>query len=180
MALFFQGFKESLFRIGPLLLLIYVCISEFHTQFYYWSIFSFNLQFIIIYYWILRDPDILGYGFIFLSGFMNDVVLSLPLGTSALSYLFVSLVAAYVRNATVRTSLFTDWFTFVIAIMIGNSIYFFLMNRFTNVEITYVSLFYNSFFTFLIYPIFWGIFEIYKRLIFARKTWLEIQVVQAR
>ena len=101
---------------------------------------------------------------------MNDVVLSLPLGTSALSYLFVSLVAAYVRNATVRTSLFTDWFTFVIAIIIGNSIYFFLMNRFANVEITYVSLFYNSFFTFLMYPIFWGIFELYKRFIFARKT----------
>ena len=180
MAIMLKGFRESLLRIGPLLLLIYVCISEFHTQFYYWSIFSFNLQFIIIYYWILRDPDILGYGFIFLCGFMNDVVLSLPLGTSALSYLFVSLVAAYVRNATVRTSLFTDWFTFVIAILIGNFIYFFLMNRFTNVEITYVSLFYNSFFTFLIYPVFWGIFELYKMLIFARKTWLEIQVEQAR
>jgi len=180
MAIMLKGFRESLLRIGPLLLLIYVCISEFHTQFYYWSIFSFNLQFIIIYYWILRDPDILGYGFIFLCGFMNDVVLSLPLGTSALSYLFVSLVAAYVRNATVRTSLFTDWFTFVIAILIGNFIYFFLMNRFTNVEITYVSLFYNSFFTFLIYPVFWGIFELYKMLIFVRKTWLEIQVEQAR
>ena len=180
MAIIFKGFQETLLRLGPLVLLIYVCISEFHTQFYYWSIFSFNLQFIIIYYWILRDPDILGYGFIFLCGFMNDVVLSLPLGTSALSYLFVSLVAAYVRNATVRTSLFTDWFTFVIAILIGNFIYFFLMNRFANVEITYVSLFYNSFFTFLTYPIFWGIFELYKMLIFVRKTWLEIQVEQAR
>ena len=57
-------FKDSLFRLGPLILLIYVCISEFHTQFYYWGIFSFNLQFIVIYYWILRDPDILGYGFV--------------------------------------------------------------------------------------------------------------------
>jgi cell shape-determining protein MreD len=100
---------------------------------------------------------------------MNDVVLSLPLGTSALSYLFVSLVAAYVRNATVRTSLFTDWLTFVIAILIGNFIYFFLMNRFADTEVTYVSLFYNSLFTFIIYPAFWGIFEIYKRLIFSRR-----------
>ncbi len=112
----------------------------------------------------------MGYGFIFLSGFMNDVVLSLPLGTSALSYLFVSLVAAYVRNATVRTSLFTDWFTFVIAILVGNFIYFFLMNRFADVEITYVSLFYNSLFTFVIYPVFWGIFELYRQLVFARRT----------
>jgi len=180
MAIILKGFKENLLKLGPLLLLIYVCISEFHTQFYYWSIFSFNLQFIIIYYWILRDPDILGYGFIFSCGLVNDVVLSLPLGTSALSYLFVSLVAAYVRNATVRTSLFTDWFTFVIAILIGNFIYFFLMNRFANVEITYVSLFYNSLFTFVIYPVFWGIFELYKQFIFARKTWLEIQVAEVK
>ena len=65
MALIFRGFKESILRLLPLFLLIYICISEFHTQFYYWEIFSFNLQFIIIYYWILRDPDILGYGFVF-------------------------------------------------------------------------------------------------------------------
>ena len=170
MALFFQGFKESLFRIGPLLLLIYVCISEFHTQFYYWSIFSFNLQFIIIYYWILRDPDILGYGFVFLCGLANDVILSLPLATSSMSYLFVSLVAAYVRNATVRSSLFTDWFTFIIAILIGNFTYLFLMKNFGNLDMNYTSLFYNSLFTFIFYPVFWGIFELYKQFSFPRQT----------
>ena len=130
----------------------------------------FQLQFIVIYYWILRDPDILGYGFVFICGFINDVVLSLPLGTSALSYLFVSLVAAYVRNATVRTSLFTDWFTFVVAIFIGNFIYFFLMNRFADAGIEYVTLFYNSLFTFILYPLFWSIFEIYKKMTFARRN----------
>ena len=162
--------KEGFFRLAPLILLIYICISELHTQFYYWKIFSFNLQFIIIYYWILRDPDILGYGFVFICGFINDVVLSLPLGTSALSYLFVSLVAAYVRNATVRTSLFTDWFTFVVAVFIGNFIYFFLMNRFADAGIEYATLFYNSLFTFILYPLFWSIFEIYKKITFARKN----------
>ena len=170
MALVLSKFKDSLFRLGPLILLIYVCISEFHTQFYYWGIFSFNLQFIVIYYWILRDPDILGYGFVFICGFINDVVLSLPLGTSALSYLFVSLVAAYVRNATVRTSLFTDWFTFVVAVFIGNFIYFFLMNRFADAGIEYATLFYNSLFTFILYPLFWAIFEVYKKMTFARRN----------
>ena len=169
MAVVLSRLKESILKLGPLILLIYVCISEFHTQLYYWGIFSFNLQFIIIYYWILRDPDILGYGFVFICGFINDVVLSLPLGTSALSYLFVSLVAAYVRNATVRTSLFTDWFTFVIAIFIGNFIYFYLMNNFSDAEIKYTSLFYNSMFTFILYPFFWFIFEVYKKISFARK-----------
>ena len=170
MALILSKFKDSLFKLGPLILLIYVCISEFHTQFYYWGIFTFNFQFIIIYYWILRDPDILGYGFVFICGFINDVVLSLPLGTSALSYLFVSLVAAYVRTATVRNSLFTDWFTFVVAIIIGNFIYFFLLNKFANADIKYTTLFYNSLFTFILYPFFWGLFEIYKKITFSRRN----------
>ena len=170
MALVLSNLKDTFFKLGPLILLIFICISEFHTQFYYWGIFTFNFQFIIIYYWILRDPDILGYGFVFICGFINDVVLSLPLGTSALSYLFVSLVAAYVRNATVRTSLFTDWFTFVIAVFIGNFIYFFLMNKFADAGIKYTTLFYNSLFTFILYPLFWSIFEIYKKVTFARRN----------
>ena len=168
MAISFKKLKNFIFQTGPLILLFYICISEFHTQFYYWKIFSFNLQFIIIYYWILRNPDILGYGFVFLSGLINDVVLSLPLGTSALCYLFVSLVAAYVRNATVRSSLFTDWFTFIIAILIGNFLYFFLMNKFAEVQVQYIPIFYNSFFTFLFYQFFWALFEFYKKFIIMR------------
>ena len=170
MAINIKVIKEGFLRLAPLILLIYICISEFHTQFYFWKIFSFNLQFIIIYYWILRDPSILGYGFVFLCGIMNDAVLSLPMGTSSISYLFVSLVAAYVRNATVRSTLFTDWFTFIVAILVGNFITFFLIRNFTEIEIEYTSLFYNSLFTFILYPAFWGIFEVYKRAI-ALKTY---------
>ena len=170
MAINVRRLKNFILETGPLILLFYICISEFHTQFYYWKIFSFNLQFIIIYYWVLRDPDILGHGFIFLSGLINDVVLSLPLGTSALCYLFVSLVAAYVRNATVRSSLFTDWFTFIIAILIGNFLYFFLMNKFTKIQVEYISVFYNSFFTFIFYPFFWVLFEFYKKFIIVRSN----------
>tara|TARA_B100001029_G_C14915063_1_gene368707 strand:+ start:107 stop:622 length:516 start_codon:yes stop_codon:yes gene_type:complete len=165
MAINVKVFKEGLLRLAPLVLLIYVCISEFHTQFYYWKIFSFNLQFIIIYYWVLRDPSILGYGFVFLCGIINDIVLNLNLGTSALSYLFVALVAAYVRNATVRSTLFTDWFTFVVAILLGNIISYFLIQKFTEMNTEYSTVFYDSMFTFILYPFFWGIFELYKKFI---------------
>ena len=165
MAINVRFFKEGLLRAIPLLVLVYICISEFHTQFYLWDIFSFNIQFIIIYYWILRDPSILGYGFVFLCGLINDVVLSLPLGTSPLAYLFVSLVAAYVRNATVRSTLFTDWFTFIIAVLVGNFIVYFLLNNFSEFSVDYGSLFFNSLFTFILYPAFWGIFELYRRYI---------------
>tara|TARA_B100000029_G_scaffold505671_1_gene586747 strand:- start:2114 stop:2629 length:516 start_codon:yes stop_codon:yes gene_type:complete len=168
MAINVKIFKENFLRLAPLILLIYICISELHTQFYFWKIFSFNLQFIIIYYWILRDPSILGYGFVFACGVVNDVVLSLPMCTSSISYLFVSLVAAYVRNATVRSTLFTDWFTFIIAILIGNFITFFLIQKFTAMEINYISMFYNSLFTFILYPAFWGVFELYKKFIILR------------
>ena len=168
MAINLKTFKEGFLRLLPLILLIYICISEFHTQFFYWNIFSFNFQFIIIYYWVLRDPSILGYGFIFTCGAINDVVLSLPLGTSPLSYLFVSLVAAYVRNATVRSSLFTDWFTFIIAILIGNFLYYFLMNNFSDLGLSYTDLFYNSLFTFILFPAFWLIFDIYKKIFISR------------
>ena len=168
MALNIKSFTDGFLRSAPLILLIYICISEFHTQLYFWNIFSFNFQFIIIYYWVLRDPSILGYGFVFSCGVINDVVLSLPLGTSSLSYLFVSLVAAYVRNATVRSTLFTDWLTFIIAILIGNFITFFLLKNFAEVRAEYTPMFYNSLFTFILYPVFWGIFELYKRAIALR------------
>ena len=168
MAINVKTFKDGFLRLLPLILLIYICISEFHTQFYFWDIFSFNLQFIIIYYWVLRDPSILGYGFVFICGMINDVVLSLPLGTSPLSYLFVSLVAAYVRNATVRSTIFTDWFTFVVAILGGNLITYSLIKNFTILETEYVSVFYDSLFTFILYPFFWGIFELYKKIISLR------------
>ena len=169
MAISIKAFKENILRLAPLILLIYICISEFHTQFYYWEIFSFNLQFIIIYYWILRDPSIIGYGFVFLCGIINDVILNLPLGATALSYLFISLVAAYVRNATVRSTLFTDWFTFIVAILGGNMISYFLIENFTEMKIEYTSVFYDSMFTFILYPFFWGIFVLYKRFIVMRR-----------
>ena len=165
MAINVKSFREGFLRLLPLILLVYICISEFHTQFFYWDIFSFNFQFIIIYYWVLRDPSILGYGFVFLCGVINDVVLSLPLGTSPLSYLFVALVAAYVRNATVRSTIFTDWFTFVVAVLIGNFISYFLLKNFTIMQTDYSSMFFNSLFTFILYPAFWLIFEIFKRSI---------------
>ena len=52
----------------------------------------------------------------YFAGLINDVVMGLPLGISSLSYLVVSLVATYIKNMTVNTSITTDWFTFFITI----------------------------------------------------------------
>ena len=57
--------------------------------------FSVNVHYILVYYWVLRQPQTLGYGFIFLSGIISDVIFGLPFGTSPLSLLTIAGVAAH-------------------------------------------------------------------------------------
>ena len=163
MAIIFKNFKSKLGNAGPIILLYFLSITETDTQFSnYFEILSFNLQFIIIYYWALRDPSILGNGHVFFAGIINDVIMGLPMGTSPLTYLTTSFVAIYIRNVTVKMTLFTDWFTFIIAIFFANLVYLILISNFSNISFTYLDLFYNSLFTFLFYPFFWLIFNMYK------------------
>ena len=104
---------SKLINLGPLVLLYYLSISEIDTHFEnYFEILSFNIQLIIIYFWVSKRPEVLGSGHIFLAGLINDVIMGFPLGISSLAYLVVSLVASYVKNMTVNTRITTDWFTF--------------------------------------------------------------------
>ena len=152
MALLYKNFKVSLINSAPLLLLYYLSISEIDTQFSnMFEILSFNLQIIIIYYWTLKDESIIGTGHIFFVGIINDVVMGLPLGLSAITYLVVSFVGNYVKNVTVNFSLFTDWFTFLIAIFFSNLSFMLLIYNFTDLQLSYSEMFYNSFFTFLFF-----------------------------
>ena len=115
---------SKLLNLGPLFLLYYLSISEIDTHFEnYFAILSFNIQLIIIYFWVLKKPELIGSGHVFFAGFINDVVVGFPLGTSALTYLVISLVATYVKNMTVNTRITTDWFTFFIAIFFSNTLY---------------------------------------------------------
>ena len=114
---------NKLKNLVPLILLYYFSISEIDTHFEnYFEILSFNLQLIIIFFWILKSPSILGNGHIFFAGLINDVVLGFPLGISSLTYLLVSFSATYTKNMTVHTTIISDWFTFMIAIIFSNCI----------------------------------------------------------
>ena len=116
MAILLKNFKIGFGNLGPIILLYFLSITDMDTEFSnFFEILSFNLQLIVIYYWALKDPEVLGNGHIFFAGIINDLMMALPLGTSALSYLVTALVASYIRNVTVNNSLFTDWFTFLIA-----------------------------------------------------------------
>ena len=101
MAIIYKNLKINLASSGPLLLLYFLSITELDTQFSnYFELLSFNLQLIIVYYWSLRNPSLMGNGHIFFAGLINDVIMGLPLGTSSLTYLVTCFVATYIRNVT--------------------------------------------------------------------------------
>ena len=161
MAYIYKQIKFKFFEFIPLFLLFFISLngnSVIDLKF-----FSINIHYILVYYWVLRRPESLGYGFIFLSGIISDVVFGFPLGVNALSLLIIAAVAAYVRVVTVRITLINDWISFIPALLIANFIYF-LSLYFSNYSVDYLYLFNNSIFTFIFYPILWGLFSIILNL----------------
>jgi len=158
-------------NLGPLILLYYLSISEIDSHFEnYFEILSFNIQLIIIYFWVSKRPEALGNGHVFFAGLINDVVVGFPLGLSSLSYLVVSFVATYVKNMTVNTRITTDWFTFFIAIFFSNVIFFVLLTNFSEITVSITEMSYNTFFTLLFFPFFWFIFTYYNSIITTGKN----------
>ena len=154
---------NKIFNTGPLILLYYLSISEVDTNLEkVFEIFTFNLPIIIIYFWILKRPSIMGTGHIFVAGLINDVVMGFPLGISSLSYLVVCFFSNYVRNKSVNTTIASDWFTFLIALIFANLVFFSLLNNFSDMLISYSKIGYNTFFTLFLFPIFWLIFSLYQ------------------
>jgi len=154
---------NKIFNAGPLIILYYLSISEIDTNLEkVFEIFTFNLPIIIIYFWILKRPSIMGTGHIFLAGLINDVVMGYPLGISSLSYLVVCFFSNYVRNKSVNTTIASDWFTFFIALVFANLLFFSLLNSFSDITISYTKIGYNTFFTLFLFPIMWLIFNFYQ------------------
>ena len=161
MAVNIKQFKLKLFEILPLVLLFFISLNG--TSIINIKFFSVNIHYILVYYWVLRQPQSLGYGFIFLSGIISDVVLGFPIGINALSLLFVAGVAAYVRVVTVRITLVNDWISFIPALLFANFVYFTSL-YFSNYSVEYIYLLKNSIFTFIFYPILWGLFSLILNL----------------
>ena len=161
MAYTLKQVKFKFFEILPILLLFFISLngsSIINVKF-----FSANIHYILVYYWVLRQPQSLGYGFIFLSGIISDIVLGVPLGINALSLLIVAAVAAYVRVVTVRITLVNDWISFVPALLFANLIYFSSL-YFSDYSVDYFYLLKNSVFTFIFYPVLWGFFSLILNL----------------
>jgi len=161
MTISIRRFKFKFFELIPLFLLFFISLTG--SSVIGLKFFSINVHYILVYYWVLRQPEALGYGFIFLSGIITDVVLGFPMGVNALSLLIIAGVAAYVRVLTVRITLFNDWVSFIPALLLGNLIYFISL-YFSDYSIDYLYLFKNSIFTFIFYPVLWGVFSILLNL----------------
>ena len=161
MALVYKQMKYKFFELLPILLLFFISFSG--NSVLDLKFFTVNVHYILVYFWVLRQPRTLSYGFIFLSGIISDVVLGLPFGVNALSLLVIAAVAAYIRVVTVRITLINDWISFIPALLFANFIYFFSL-YFSNYSIDYMHLFMNSIFTFIFYPILWLPFSLILKL----------------
>ena len=152
-----KEFWGKFISLLPLLILFFISLngsSVINIKF-----FSINIHYILVYYWVLRQPQSLSYGFIFLSGLISDVVLGFPLGINSLSLLFVAGVAAYVRVVTVRITLINDWISFIPALLFANFVYFISL-YYSDYSIDYFYLLKNSIFTLIFYPVLWGLFSL--------------------
>ena len=157
MAFLIKQIRTRFIELTPLFILFYISLTG--NSVIDFKFLSINVHYILIYYWVLRRPQLLGYGFIFISGIITDVVFGLPIGVTPLNLLVVAAVAAYVRGVTVRISLINDWISFIPALLAANFIYFMSL-YFLNYSIDYLYLFTNSVFTFFCYPILWAAFTL--------------------
>ena len=165
--------KTSLIRkilmFAPIILLYISVLNEFDFNYLNFKYFSFNFPFILIFYWSLKRTESLSYGYIFIAGLFNDVVIGFPIGTSGLTYLLICGFAAYLKNITLRPNLINEWFFFLFTILVVTSINYLLLVSFFSIDFNYYELIGNIFFTFLLYYIFAYIFHYYEKLVFKRK-----------
>ena len=161
MAYFYKQIKFKFLDLIPIVILFFISLNG--NSIIDLNFFSINVHYILVYYWVLRKPGALGYGFIFLSGIINDVLFGTPIGVNALSLLIIASVAAYVRAVTVRVNLINDWISFVPALLIANFVYF-LALYFSSYSLDYFYLFKNSLFTLIFYPVLWIIFSLISRI----------------
>ena len=150
--------KSLLFYL-PIFLLFLSVLNEIDFNYLKIDNFSFNFVHILIFYWTLKNPRYLSYGSIFLAGIVNDVVVGIPIGFSSFCYLLICAVTAYLRNITITPNFINDWVSFLVTILLINSIQVVSLDIIFSIEINYMRYLINSGFTFLFYPLFFVIFN---------------------
>ena len=144
----------------PLILLFVLAFTGFDLSFFlFGNSYYFNFIYAVIFYWVLKKPDRLGYGLIFLAGIINDVVQNFPIGISSINYLLLCSIAAFLRTRTLMPNLLYDWIFYLIAILIISSVNYITLTLIFEYPIKYGTLMFSAFITFLIYPILSKLFD---------------------
>ena len=149
----FKKLYHSFIHTFPILFLFFLAFTGFDLSFFLFeNSYSFNFIYVVIFYWILKKPDRLGYGLIFLAGIINDVVQNFPIGISSINYLLLCAIAAFIKARTLMPSLMYDWIFFLAAILIVSSVNYTILTLVFEYPIKYGTLMFCSFISFLIYP----------------------------
>ena len=149
----------------PILILFISVLNEFDFNYLNLKYFSFNFPFILIFFFTLKDFKNFDYFLVFIAGLFNDTVVGLPLGISSLSYIFICIAAAYIRNITIRPNPVKDWFYFLFIISLINSFNYSILTLFFSIELNLMNYLVNTFFTFLFYIMFVTIFKYYMKVL---------------
>ena len=152
---------KSFLKTLPIFLLYLAVFNEFDANYMNLKYLSFNFAYILIFFWTLKKIDYFGYGLIFIAGVINDVVTGMPLGLSSFCYMLLCAASSYLRSITIKPNFIKDWFFFLVTISTVNSIYFMILSLIFLIEIDYVFLLINNFFTFLLFFFFYFIFNFY-------------------
>ncbi len=157
--------KNKLLNYFPLILLYFSVLNEFDIDVSNIGLLSFNLPFIITFYWSLKNPDQIGNGLIFISGILNDVTLGYPIGVSSFIYLTIIGFAAYLRYITLRPNIYKDSLVFLVAILFANSVNSLILSYIFSIEIYFFEIITNITFTFLLYFLFARLFNYLKPMV---------------
>ena len=163
-------FLRSLLFYFPTLILFLSVLNEIDLNYLNIEYFSFNFVYILIFYWTLKNANYLGYGSIFISGLINDVVIGTPIGISSFCFLLICAVTAYLRNITITPHFINDWISLLFTILLINSIQALALDLIFSFEVNYMKYFINTGFTFIFYPLFLFIFDSLERKIKIKKN----------
>jgi rod shape-determining protein MreD len=163
-------FLRSLLFYFPTLILFLSVLNEIDLNYLNIEYFSFNFVYILIFYWTLKNANYLGYGSIFISGLINDVVIGTPIGISSFCFLLICAVTAYLRNITITPHFVNDWISLLFTILLVNSIQALALDLIFSFEVNYMKYFINTGFTFIFYPLFLFIFDSLERKIKIKKN----------
>ena len=156
----FKKIYHNFIHTFPLILLFFLAFTGFDLSFFlFGDNYYFNFIYLLIFYWVLKKPDRLGYGLIFLAGIINDIVQNFPIGISSINYLLLCVIAVFIRTRTLMPSLLYDWIFYLIAILIVSSVNFITLTLIFEYPIKYGTLMFSGFITFLIYPVLSKIFD---------------------